>query len=270
MTNSQCPAAARLGRGASARLLIAMLALFAAAGCGIARQASTSDAERILRTIDSGYRASPDMAIEGTVRVSGVPATVWFDALIRARDSMKITLIGPFGIPLGAMSATRRAFEFYKADEDIVVFGAPDRPTFSKLLMIPLDYDELIALLRGEIPRVPMSGEYTARPDGELLVFTVERDDRVEQIAVDPAVGAVRTYRRSLMLGDSAIVELEITYSAFEPFAGRQLARRALVDVAAGAQRINVTVDDVAAELPEDAVFGLEVPPGTVRQHFRP
>jgi hypothetical protein len=246
------------------------LALALIVGCRTAQVAATTDAEALLRAVESGYRSTPDMALEGTVRVSGVPATIWVDGLMRGRDSMKITLTGPFAIPLGAMSATRTAFEFYKADEDIILYGTPDRRTFEKLLMIPLDYDELISLLRGEIPRVPQAGEYQVRADGELLHFTVRFGDRVEEIAVDQPLKAVRSYRRLRLEPDTLLPELEVTYSGFASFGGRQLARRAAVDVAGGAQRINVTIDRVEATIPDDASLALDMPAGVERHLFRP
>src|SRR5687768_6563949 len=98
--------------------IVGMLGCAVLGACGTGRTVVTTGADSTLRAIATGYRSTPDMTIEGTVKVSGIPATVWFDAVIRERDSMKITLVGPFGMALGAMSATRSEFEFYKADED--------------------------------------------------------------------------------------------------------------------------------------------------------
>lgn len=253
--------------GTAAMLALAALIL---GGCAATRTAETGGADAALRAVEAGYRSTPDMALEGTVRVSGMGVTVWVDALIRGRDSLKITLTGPFAIPLGAMSATRDAFEFYKADEDIILYGTPDRRTFEKLLMIPLDYDELVALLRGEIPRVPQQGEFDVRAEGEVLLYTVKRDNRVETIAVEPATATIRNYDRSRVESESTVPELAIAYSRFEPFGERRLARRASVDVGGGLQTISVTVDDVAATIPADASLALDVGPGVERYPFRP
>lgn len=199
-----------------------------------------------------------------------MPVTIWFDGLIRSRDSMKITLTGPFGMAVGAMSATRGSFEFYKADEDIVVIGEPDRKTFERLLMIPLDYDELVALLRGEIPRVPIPGEYAVKANQDELVYTVRRDPLIETLTADPSVVAITTYNRVRIEGDSSVPELGITYSNFGPFGHRQLARRAVVDVAGGQQRITITIDDASLEIPDDATMTLDIPDGVERRIFRP
>jgi hypothetical protein len=251
------------------RLALWLLPLASIVGCRTAQPASTTVADTMLRTVESSYRTTPDMTLEGTVRVSGVPATIWVDGLIRGRDSMKITLTGPFAIPLGAMSATRSAFEFYKADEDIILTGTPDRRTFEKLLMIPLDYDELISLLRGEVPRIPRAGEYEVRPEGELLTYTIRSGAMLEEILIEPAITAVRTYRRKRVEPDTLVPELEVTYTNFSTFGGRQLARRATVDVAGGLQRITVVIEKVDASIAPDATLALGIE-GVQRQVFRP
>jgi hypothetical protein len=249
-------------------------ALLAVAGCRTTRLAAIGEAETTLRSIETGYASTPDMSLEGTVRVSGIGATVWVDALVRGHDSLKITLTGPFAIPFGALSATRSRFEFYKADEDIVLVGAPDRRTFEKLLMIPLEYDELVALLRGEVPHVPAPGEYEAQAREGSLVYTTHRgerdEERIEEIVVDPTRQAVTAYRRFRRNGDTTAEELSITYSSFAPFGSRQLARRAAVDIAGGAQHIAVSLDRFDARLAEDASLALDVPEGTERREFRP
>lgn len=260
------------GRSGAYRRSLAPLLFLAATlgGCAAGRTATTSEADVALRTIEAGYRATPDMAIEGSVKVSGLGVTVWVDALVRARDSMKITLTGPFAMPLGAMSATREAFEFYKADEDIVLLGTPDRATFGKLLMLPLDYDELVALLRGEIPRVPGPDEYEVRAEGGLLYFTVRRPAQLEHLIVDPASAIVTGYTRSRIVDGAAVPELSITYSQFATFGGRQLARRASVEINGGTQRLSVSIDEVDATIPADASLALDIDPGVERQRYRP
>lgn len=262
---NRVPVARRLGLAMLAMLLTAVLG-----GCAAGRAASTGEADAALRALDAGYGSTPDMALEGTVRISGMGVTVWVDALSRSRDSLKITLVGPFAIPFGAMSATRESFEFYKADEDIVIIGTPDRGTFEKLLMIPLEYDELVALLRGEIPRVPQPGEYDVRSDGDALLFTVRRPDHLEEIVVDPVLVVVRSYSRSRVDGDSTVRELTIAYSQFAPFGGRQLARRAAVEIGGGTQRMSVTIDEVDATIPDDTSLALDIDPSVERRRLRP
>lgn len=247
-----------------------MLLALTLGGCAATRTATTSQADAALRAIEAGYRATPDMAIEGSVKVSGLGITVWVDALIRSRDSMKISMTGPFAMPLGAMSATREAFEFYKADEDIVLLGTPDRATFEKLLLLPLDYTELVALLRGEIPRVPSADEYDVRAEGGLLYYTVRRPGQLEELTVDPSSAIVTGYTRSRVVEGAAQQELAIAYSQFATFGGRQLARRASVEINGGAQRLSVAIDEVDATIPADESLALEIDPGVERRRFRP
>ena len=106
------------------------------------------------------------LTLRGNMMVTGAPVTIIFDALVRSRDSLRIDLTGPFDIPVGALSATPANFLFFNAQEAEAIEGSPDRETFAKLMQLDLEYDEMVSMLRGELPRFPAAGSYKANPFG--------------------------------------------------------------------------------------------------------
>lgn len=250
----------------------------AAAGCSGARQTTTggstavdpaSDARAValLERLRGGYASTPDLSVNGDLKVSG--ATVWFDAIMRGRDSMKINLIGPFGVPLGAMSATEEQFIFLNAQEGVALEGRPDRETFGKLLMINLEYGEMISMLRGELPRFPAPGSYTASLDDDVMHYEVKNGETLERFSVDADDATLLKYSRSLVAGDAASEEFSITYRDYNlSLGGRPFPKRGAVDIASGTQRIAITVERVRDRIDPDRSCALDLPPGIERRRL--
>jgi hypothetical protein len=248
-----------------------LASLLLAGGCAGSRGAVrpvVSDYDPLLRRLEAGYASTPELTVEGNLKISGVPATVWFDAYVRGRDSMKVILTGPFSIPVGAMSATPSSFLFFNPDAGEALDGRPDRETFQKLMLVALDYNEMISLLRGEIPRIPAAGEYTtAMEDGDIR-FVIDSLGLREEFVVDPDIAAITSYRRTRVRPDTSLVELDIAYQNFTTVGERRFPRNVMVDVADGTQRIRVTVEKVTPEIDPGQSLLITIPGGIPRRRI--
>lgn len=220
-----------------------------------------------LRTLEAHYATTPLMTIEGTMQISGVPAKIWFDAYVKRRDSLKIVLTGPFGIPVGALAATSATLEFYSPEQNAVLVGRPDRETFRKMIMVDIEYDEIVALLRGEIPHLPKPGEYRTEQSGAALTYIVERDDVEERFTLGVDDIAIRDYRRTRRTEAGLRTELSIRYENMRRLGGRSMPTKATVEIADATQKIWITVDRVTDEL-DAASLALDVPPSIERRRL--
>jgi hypothetical protein len=257
---------------------VLVLAAMVAGGCTGSKSATTpassTTADNVLRELQKTYQSTPDLSIEGEMKISGVPATVWFDAFIKRTDSMKILLTLPFGLPGGGMSATPRHFVFYHAQEGVVVEGYPDRETFAKLMQVGLNYDELMALLRGEVPTLPQQGSYTATESDGYIVYHVTTGPVVEEIMVDPTLPVVKTYIRKRIDPNAAdttsgkVTELAINYDNFKLLGSRRFAYKAMVSIRDGEQTINVKITKASDRLPDGESLALDVPQGIERRRL--
>jgi hypothetical protein len=252
--------------------LTACILALAAAGCATTRTTERQTVPPPARTRDllgelkAAYATTPMLSINGTLKATGQPITVWLDAIIRRRDSLKILLTGPFGVPIGAMSATPSHFLFFNTQDAEAIEGEPDRETFAKLLMVNLNYDEMISLLRGEIPHVPEEGSYTVEESEGLWTYRIGGIGTREEFTIDPEDLSVRSYNRWTMQGDSALPEIAITYSDFVTLGRRRFPRQALVDILGGEQRIRVAIEKLADAVAADRTFAIDVPAGVPRR----
>jgi hypothetical protein len=260
-------------------LLLTLLAATIIVGCSSSRQTTagsgmTGTAEKVLRQVEQSYQSTPLLSMSGEMKISGVPATLWFDSMVRQRDSMKIILTGPFGISVGAMGATRDHFIFYNSNEGVAVEGTPDRETFGKLMTIGLDYDEMVALLRAEIPHLPKSDDYTVRNQDGYFIYTTRNGGTTEEITIDGSIFAVKHYARfSGLSADDAgeagrVPEFEIDYDYFKPLGSRQIARRAIVSIHGGEQVIHVSISKAEDTIDAGESLAIDIPAGITRRRM--
>lgn len=225
-------------------------------------------AESALRALERSYASTPNLTLEGTLQISGVPATVWFDALVKEHDSMKIVLTGPFSMPVGAMSASRDHFIFFNPQASEVLEGRPDRETFRKLILVGLDYSEMVALLRGEIPTIPAAGAYAFAASEDGFDYVVDAPGARERFTLDPNKNQVLHYERARKVGDSAVTEITIDYSLYTSLGARQFPRKATVNITEGEQRIRVSVDKMKDQVEAGASYQIDIPPGMPRKRI--
>lgn len=248
----------------------------ALAGCGSSSSSTKPTpvprndprAESALRTLERSYASTPNLTLEGQLQISGVPATIWFDALVKAHDSMKIVLTGPFSMPVGAMSASRSSFLFFNPQTSEVLEGRPDRETFRKLILVGLDYNEMVALLRGEVPTIPAPGAYSVTIGDDGFLYQTSSAGMRERFLLDPDDGTVTHYERARVIGDSAATELMIDYSLFTTLGGRKFPKKATVDITEGPQRIRVTVDKMKDSVDPNDSYQIDVPPEIPRKRI--
>lgn len=262
------------------------LALALLAGCASASRTTTDTGDRsgsdsaanangaieradlLLAGLRRSYESTPMLSLNGDMKISGIGATVWFDALVRGRDSLRINLVGPFGVPVGALSATRDQFLFFNAQEGEAIEGIPDRETFGKLMQLELEYNEMISMLRGELPRIPEPGSYQAEERDDMMHYTVRTARGVESFTIDIDEQAVTGYRRMIGSGSQAVEEFSVTYRDFQSLGDRKFPKRASVSIANGAQKVAVTVEKLRNRIDDTRSCALDLPPGIERKRL--
>jgi hypothetical protein len=251
--------------------LLALLTALIAAGCSTPKVTSASDREagEILARLRQSYQSTPMLTLRGTMAVTGAPVTIIFDALVRSRDSLRIDLTGPFAIPVGALSATPTAFVFFNAQEAEAIEGRPDRETFAKLMQLDLEYDEMVSMLRGELPRFPAAGAYKAEWSGSDVTYTVSAGAGVtERFTIDTSQTAVTRYVRSHADGERSVEDLAIAYDRFTGIGGRTFPRKVIVDINGGERRVSVAVEKAEATIDPSKSCALSLPDGIERRRI--
>lgn len=253
-------------RGLALLLLLVSSGLLVSCGSG---DDMTHDPSTILQKIRATYDGTPDLTIEGSMKASGAPATVTFTAYVREYEALKMPLNGPFGIAVGGLAASPLEFVFVSALEGIAYRGKPDRNTFGRAVRINLDYRELLALIRSEVPSIPTGdafarGEVTTSQTDGLLTYRLQSSDTVERFVIDPQKLVVREYSQSLeRSGREAQMLLEVNYNDFfTKVNDRYFPEEAYMSVDGGAMTVKVTFDRVTSGIPEGMKMTIDLPAG--------
>ena len=256
-------------------LLSALLAAFTGGKSTTSTTPTTSDSTTesgespyagLLAKLRASYQSTPNLAMKGTMKISGIPATIWYDAVVKQRDSLKITMTGPFGIAVGALGATPQGFLFFNAQSGEAVEGRGERETFRRMLQVGLSYDEIVSLMRGELPAIPEEGTYTAKPDGDNVTFTVGKESYREIFTLDPESLEALEYQRVHINGETTTEEISVTYKNFVSVASRRVAKRAQVSLSGGQQTMQVNIEEIRDSIPNGIFCALQIPAGVTRR----
>ena len=227
------------------------------------------DPSTILQKIRASYDGTPDLTIEGSMKASGTPATVTFTAYVQEYEALKMPLNGPFGIAVGGLAASPLEFIFVSALEGVAYRGKPDRSTFGRAVRISLDYRELLALIRSEVPTIPTRdelarGEVTASQEDGVLTYRLQNNDTVERFVIDPEKLVVREYSQSLeRSGKDPQMLLEVRYrDFFTKVNDRYFPEEAHMSVDGGEMTVKVTIDRVTSGIPEGTKMTIDLPAG--------
>ena len=260
-----------MNRASNYILAILLSSVFLGA-CGSSRE-MTYDASDVLGQIEKSYRATADLAMKGTMKVSDVPATIWFETLVKGYDSLKMVMTGPFGINIGALSSTPTQFTFLELFQNNVAYqGTPNRETFAKSMQLGLGYREIVALMRCEVPHIPTNAELKngkmtiEKEDGEIR-YIVPQGSVTESFSVDPEKLVITRYELRRKVGGEEITELEVTYDNFFLKAGsRTFPEKATAVLNNGQQTLRITLDKIKDEIENEQNLTLNIPAGMERK----
>ncbi len=246
--------------------VIASLSVAIFSGCSGAKT-MTIDPAAVLAKVSESYESVPKMTLRGELQSNAIPVTITFDAWVDRRDALKMILTAPFGMNAGALVATPERFTVVSTIEGIVYRGKPDRATFGRAARLAVSWNELVALLRAEIPRIPTaedlaSGRVTTEQDGGDLHIIERSGDTITTIVVDADDYRVSRYEQHREV-DGADPEklIEVSYKTWAyDLGGRDYPEKASLRINDGETWIKVTIDRAKAGIPDDVSMGLEVP----------
>lgn len=248
---------------------LALSLVLGACSKGVVKPAGDDVAVRTLERLRAQWEATPRLNAVGEMTISGVPVTIRFDAIVSGRDSLRVGLTGPFGITVGALASTPTEFVFFNVQEGEVVEGVPSRQTFREQVQLDLDYSEIVAMFRGEIPRLPALGEFTAELRGEEITYTVPGPGGVREIfTVDTADLSVPLYRRERGEGEKIDVEIEIEARTFMKLGTRRFPHNVMVRINNGERTVAINVERIRDSVDPSRSFSLDIPPGIPRRRL--
>lgn len=189
-----------------------------------------------------------------------------FTAKIAGRDSLQLTLYGPFSILIGRLHADKNSFTFYNAYNEIAYKGKPSSESMYTALMIPMSFGDIISILRQEYPgNREMYRQEQNDKDDNSAVFIGETEKNAETKAIfDNSTGTLKKIIRSINTG----VVYEVNYNNYSIYSGYYLAEDTKVRfVSAGGEMI-IDIDEVKINPEFKGSFRFDIPKKTKTYYF--
>ncbi len=252
-------------------LLLAAATAIGTASCG-GSKGVVHDAAAILSKIEKSYHSTDDLTLKGTMKISVAPVTIWYEAAVKEYDSLKIVMNGPFGIAVGALAATPEHFTFLNFQDGVAYEGKPDRATLEKASTLKLNYQEIISLMRCEVPHIPTKeemeeGNVEVEQMNGKITYIVRQKTMTESFTVDPDNLVILEYKQTRMVGGKERTDLRVTYDKFFHKVGsRKFPEEARLEVNEREMTMSVTFDKVKGEIPGDERLAIDVPGGMDRE----
>jgi len=254
-------------------LIAALLAGVVFSSCG-GSKSTAHDALETLTRIDAKFRSTPDLTLEGSMNVSNLGVTIWFDTYVRGHDSIQMILNGPFGVAVGSLYANPDSLLFLNFQEGIAYEGIPDRATMQKAARLGLNYEEIVSLMRCEVPHIPDPASadtlhVTSEQDDGKIRYTFEDGAVAEVFEVDPQELVLISYTRYSIHAGERYEKMAVRYSDFFLSAGsRTFPETASLSIDGGALKLTVTIEKIVDEVPSSRRFALTVPGSMSRKRL--
>lgn len=146
----------------------------------------------------NALRAEGNLAVE----VDGKKQQAQFVGSLYKRDSLLLTVTGPFNIAVAKVGSTPDFMNYYDALANTVYQGIPSPKNFQTRLGVPLSHNDIACFLRGEAPG-GFTG-FTAEPatsDSED-VFVRVRDTVTERVTYSHRVENITSFKRTNKNGE--------------------------------------------------------------------
>lgn len=200
-----------MARKPRSRLVLPLLALVVA-GCATLppRQPPAEDARRALARLAAGWATFSDLRAlaEVTVRRGEDRQRLTGVLLVKRPASVRFEALSPFGQPVLLVTVHDGRLTAWDLQQNEVLTGPATAQSIGRTLGLPLDPEDLVAVLAGRAaPPRDLRVAAVLPPDEHGTSLEVVDGDRRRRIWLDPASGAVR--RMSM---DGGRIELVVTY----------------------------------------------------------
>jgi hypothetical protein len=200
-----------------------------------------------------------NISIKGSItsNYDGTSFSAKFKAKLAWIDSLNMTVIGPFGIPLGNVFAKKDRFVFYNTMQNEVFSGNPEDFDLSSLINISLTFEDLAHFLRNESPEPPENYEIDEShgSDKEILYKNFNNKEYVEYILFSLKNNTIGQYQRKLKEGGTLILNI-----LFRDRGADNLARKIIIDSPENKSSLTLELDEVRINEVFTEPFSFPVP----------
>jgi len=203
-----------LSSPARGRIFVSIFVLTIVCGCATTSSTTTATVKGkrpanfvLEQALEKRSNSLNALRAEGnlSVEVDGKKQQAQFVGSLYKRDSLLLTVTGPFNIAVAKVGSTPDFMNYYDALSNTVYQGAPSPKNFQTRLGVPLSHNDIACFLRGEAPGGFVG--FTAEPatsDSED-VFVRVRDTVTERVVYSHRAENIISFKRTNKNGEILI-----------------------------------------------------------------
>lgn len=198
--------------------------------------------------------------------VDGSKQSAATNVLVKERDSIGMTIFGPFGILVGQLMATNSNFTFFNAFGNEVIEGEPSSANINSVTGMPISFDDIMTLLRGEVPFGSKGYEKVKTLEsGEVLYLY--KDQQVTHFVTTPQDSKnISQYQRKSNDGE---LLFHIRYGNYKKINNVSISTESTLQIPSLKTSISFVADEVFVNEPFQSKLSFSIPSGVKRKKLK-
>jgi len=131
------------------------------------------------------------------------------------KDSLLMNIYGPFGIQIAKLFSSNKEFVFYNMFQNQIISGTPSKENFLKATNLNLSFDELIHLIRNEVPGKNENFQYYKNDENSNEIYKNKLDNNKIFVTYDNKYKKLIKYEQKDNLDNKL---LSINYKDYSPY----------------------------------------------------
>lgn len=198
--------------------------------------------------------------------VDGAKQSAATTILVRERDSIGMTIFGPFGILVGQLMATNSNFTFYNAFGNEVIEGDPSSANINSVTGMPISFDDIMTLLRGEVPFGSKGYEKVKTMESGEILYLYKDQQLTHFVTISQNSNNISQYQRKTNDGE---LLFHIRYGNYKTINNVSISTESTLQIPSMKTSISFVADEVFVNEPFQSKLSFSIPSGVKRKKLK-
>jgi hypothetical protein len=198
--------------------------------------------------------------------VGGAKQSAATTILVRERDSIGMTIFGPFGILVGQLMATNSNFTFYNAFGNEVIEGDPSSANINSVTGMPISFDDIMTLLRGEVPFGSKGYEKVKTLESGEILYLYKDQQLTHFVTKSQNSNTISQYQRKTNNGE---LLFHIRYGNYKTINNVSISTESTLQIPSMKTSISFVADEVFVNEPFQSKLSFSFPSGVKRKKLK-
>jgi len=194
--------------------------------------------------------------------VDGSKQSASSSVLVKERDSIGMTIFGPFGILVGQLMATQSNFTFYNAFGNEVIEGEPSSANINSVTGMPISFNDIMTLLRGEVPFGTIGYKKVKTLESGETLYSY-KDQMQHFVTTSVNSNTISQYQRKAIDGE---LLFHIRYNNYKNVNNVSIATESILQIPKMKTSISFVADEVFINEPFQSKLSFSIPSGVKRK----